>query len=63
MLILTRRPGEKIYIGDDIIITVVEAEGRWIRIGIEAPRHLKIYRESVYLRIQQGEPPPNKAKE
>jgi len=53
MLVLTRRTGEGIVIGDDIIITVVESKGGAIRIGIEAPKSKKIYRQELYDKISQ----------
>jgi len=51
MLILTRKPGESLYIGDDIKITIVELKGHQIRVGIDAPTELRIYREEIYLQI------------
>lgn len=51
MLILTRKPGESLYIGDKVKITVVETKGNQIRIGIEAPQELRIYREEIFLQI------------
>lgn len=51
MLILTRKPGERIYIGDQIKITIVEIKGNQIRIGIDAPNSTRIYREEIYLQI------------
>ena len=51
MLILTRKPGQSLYIGDDVKITVVEIKGHQIRVGIEAPKHYRIYREEIYLQI------------
>ncbi len=51
MLILTRKPGESIFIGDRIKVTVVEIKGSQIRIGVEAPRDLRIYREEIYQQI------------
>lgn len=53
MLILTRRPGESIKIGDDITVTVREVKGREVRIAFEAPPHVKVWREEIYRRIQQ----------
>jgi len=53
MLILTRKSGESITIGDDIKITVVEVKGKQVRIGIDAPRSYMIHREEVYLNIQE----------
>ncbi len=51
MLILTRKVGEKITIGDDIEITVVEIKGKQVRLGINAPSELPVHREEVYRRI------------
>jgi len=51
MLILTRKPGESLYIGDNIKIVIVEIKGHQIRVGIEAPAELRIYREEIYLQI------------
>lgn len=51
MLILTRKPGESLYIGDNIKITIVELKGHQIRVGIDAPTDLRIYREEIYLQI------------
>ena len=53
MLILTRKVGEVITIGDDIKIHVIEIKGRQVRLGIEAPRTYAIHREEVYIRIQK----------
>ena len=53
MLVLTRKQGEGIIIGDDIKITVVELKGGGVRIGIEAPRDLKVHRQEVFERISQ----------
>jgi len=51
MLVLTRKAGEGIVIGDDITIKVVEIKGGGVRIGIDAPKTKKIYRQEVYDRI------------
>ena len=48
MLVLTRKPGERLVIGDNIVITVVEVKGDNIRIGIDAPREVKVYRGEIY---------------
>ncbi|MBM4283746.1 MAG: carbon storage regulator CsrA [Deltaproteobacteria bacterium] len=53
MLILTRKSGEGLFIGDDIRITVVEIRGKQIRLGIEAPSEVVILREEVFLRIRE----------
>jgi len=51
MLVLSRRPGESLMIGDDVTITVVEIRGDQIRIGIDAPRSVKVYREEIYRQV------------
>ena len=51
MLVLTRKTGEGIVIGDDITIKVIELKGGGVRIGIDAPKTSKIYRQEVYDRI------------
>ena len=51
MLILTRRVGEKLVIGDDVIVTVLGVKGHQIRVGIEAPREVQVHREEIYQRI------------
>ena len=53
MLILTRKSGESITIGDDVKVTVVEVKGKQVRIGIDAPRSYTIDREEVYISIQE----------
>ena len=53
MLILTRKVGEKIRIGDNIEISVVDIKGRQARIGIKAPQNLAVHREEVFQRIRE----------
>ena len=51
MLVLTRRLGETIVIGDDIVIKIVDIHGKQIRVGIEAPSEVSVYRGEIYERI------------
>lgn len=53
MLVLTRKLGETIVIGDDIVIKVVDIHGKQIRLGIEAPTEISIFRGEIYERIQE----------
>jgi carbon storage regulator len=53
MLILTRKLGETITIGDDIKITLIDIKGKSIRLGIEAPAHVTVHRQEIYLAIQE----------
>lgn len=52
MLVLTRKKGETIQIGNDIEITVLAVKGDQVKIGIQAPKHVDIHRKEVYLEIQ-----------
>lgn len=53
MLVLTRRAGESIVIGNDVTVTVLEVRGDQIRLGIDAPRDVPIHREEIYVQVQQ----------
>ena len=53
MLILTRRIGETLIIGDDVNINVLGVKGNQVRLGINAPKDVSVHREEIYLRIQQ----------
>lgn len=54
MLVLTRKSGEQILIGDDIVITVLEGQGDGVRIGIDAPRGVKIQRQEVLRAVEEA---------
>jgi len=51
MLILTRKAGESLYVGDQIKVTIMELKGNQVRVGIDAPTTMKIYREEIYRQI------------
>lgn len=53
MLIITRRPGEKVMIGDDIVVEVIEVSGSSVRIGIAAPKSVPVYREEIYTAVKE----------
>lgn len=54
-LILTRKPGETIFLGDDTTITVLGVKGNQVRIAIDAPRNIAVHREEIYHRIKKEE--------
>jgi carbon storage regulator len=53
MLVLSRKLGEVITIGDQISVTVLEVKENKVRLGIEAPKDMRIYRQEIYLKVQQ----------
>ena len=52
MLIITRRAGERIMVGDDIVVEIMEIVGNSVRVGISAPRSVPVYREEIYAAVR-----------
>ncbi|NWO06848.1 MAG: carbon storage regulator CsrA [Alteromonadaceae bacterium] len=61
MLNLTRKPGETINIGEDITVTVLAVKDNQVKLGINAPNDVKVFREEIYLRIQNENTPDEAA--
>lgn len=53
MLILTRRIGETLYIGDEITVTITGVNGNQVKVGVNAPKDVAVHREEIYQRIQK----------
>jgi carbon storage regulator len=52
VLIITRRAGERIMVGDDIVVEIMETVGNSVRVGIRAPRSVPVYREEIYMAVR-----------
>ena len=61
MLILTRRVGESVVIGEDVTVTVLGVKGNQVRIGINAPKTVSVHREEIFERIKSGRGPGDDA--
>lgn len=59
MLILTRRVGETLMVGDDVTVTVLGVKGNQVRIGVNAPKEVAVHREEIYQRIQKEKQGPD----
>lgn len=53
MLVLTRRTGESLMVGDDVVVTILDVRGDVVRVGIKAPRSIQVHREEVYRELQR----------
>lgn len=58
MLILTRRVGETVMIGDEVTVTVLGVKGNQVRVGVNAPKDIAVHREEIYERIKKEEESP-----
>lgn len=58
MLILTRRVGETLMVGDEVTVTVLGVKGNQVRLGVNAPREVAVHREEIYERIQREQDEP-----
>jgi carbon storage regulator len=59
MLILTRRIGENLMIGDEVTVTVLGVKGNQVRVGVKAPKHVSVHREEIYERIRAEQADPD----
>ncbi len=63
MLILTRRVGESLMIGDEVKVTILAVKGQQVRVGVQAPNTVPVHRKEIYERIKQGESKDNPSAE
>lgn len=53
MLLLTRKPNQSIHIGDNIVVVIIDIKGGQVKLGVEAPKETKVWRNEIYARIQK----------
>ena len=53
MLIITRRAGEKLMIGEDVVVEILEIVGNQVRVGIQAPQSVRVYREEIWMAVKE----------
>lgn len=53
MLIITRRPDQKVMIGDDVVVEVLEIVGNQVRLGVQAPQSIRVFREEIWLAVKE----------
>ncbi|WP_303820130.1 carbon storage regulator CsrA [Actinobacillus minor] len=58
MLILTRKTGESLFVGDDVEITVLSVRGNQVKLGVNAPKEISVHRQEIYQRIKKAEENP-----
>lgn len=63
MLILTRKTGESLMVGDDVTVTVLGVKGNQVQIGVTAPRDQAVHREEIYLQVQSDQNAPQRSKQ
>jgi carbon storage regulator len=61
VLIITRKPGERIMLGDDVIVEVIEVSGSSVRLGIAAPRSIPVYREEIWAAVKEEQEAKSRA--
>ncbi len=63
MLILTRKTGESLFVGDDVEITVLSVRGNQVKLGVNAPKEISVHRQEIYQRIKKAEENPPEQEE
>ena len=63
MLILSRRTGESLMVGDEVVVTVLDVKGNQVQIGVKAPRDQAVHREEIYLEVQSDQNDSQRSKQ